>query len=56
VERRGDPRHEKAGSRVIGRRRDALSARARRWDEADVDAVPGELTGSVLAGRVPAGE
>jgi diamine N-acetyltransferase len=48
--------YENAGFRVIGRRRDALRAHGRRWDEVYMDAVPGEFTGSVLAGRVPTGE
>jgi diamine N-acetyltransferase len=45
--------YEKAGFRVIGRRRDALLANGRRWDEVLMDAVPADFTGSVLAGRMP---
>ena len=46
--------YEKAGFKLIGRRRDALVARGRRWDEIYMDAVASEFTGSVLAGRLPA--
>src|SRR4051794_16037925 len=46
--------YEKAGFRLIGRRRDALVARGRRWDEIYMDAVASEFTGSVLGGRLPA--
>jgi diamine N-acetyltransferase len=45
--------YEKAGFRLIGRRRDALLLNGRRWDEVYMDAVPGEFTGSVIAARVP---
>jgi RimJ/RimL family protein N-acetyltransferase len=48
--------YEKAGFKLIGRRRDALVARGRRWDEIYMDAVASEFTGSVLAGRLPAVE
>jgi RimJ/RimL family protein N-acetyltransferase len=45
--------YEKAGFRLIGRRRGALVVHGRRWDEIYMDAVPGEFTGSVLAGHLP---
>jgi diamine N-acetyltransferase len=45
--------YEKAGFRLIGRRRDALLLHGRRWDEIYMDAVASEFTGSVLAGRLP---
>ena len=48
--------YEKAGFRLIGRRRDAILRHGRRWDEILMDAVAGEFTGSVLAGRFPTGE
>jgi RimJ/RimL family protein N-acetyltransferase len=44
--------YEKAGFKLIGRRRDALVAHGRRWDEISMDAVASEFTGSVLAGRL----
>jgi diamine N-acetyltransferase len=46
--------YEKAGFKVIGRRRDAILAHGRRWDEVSMDALASEFEGSVLAGRVPA--
>jgi diamine N-acetyltransferase len=46
--------YEKAGFKLIGRRRDALLLRGRRWDEIYMDAVAGEFSGSVLAGCAPA--
>jgi diamine N-acetyltransferase len=42
--------YEKAGFRLIGRRRDALLLHGRRWDELYMDAVAEEFTGSVLPG------
>jgi diamine N-acetyltransferase len=48
--------YEKAGFRLIGRRRGALLLNGRRWDEIYMDAVPGDFTGSVLAGRLPGGQ
>jgi diamine N-acetyltransferase len=48
--------YEKAGFKLVGRRRDAILAHGRRWDEVLMDAVAGEFTGSVLAGRLPAAE
>jgi diamine N-acetyltransferase len=46
--------YEKAGFKVIGRRRQALLHHGRRWDEIYMDAVASEFSGSVLAGRLPA--
>jgi RimJ/RimL family protein N-acetyltransferase len=46
--------YEKAGFKVIGRRREALLHHGRRWDEIYMDAVASEFTGSVLGGRLPA--
>ena len=46
--------YEKAGFKLIGRRREALLHHGRRWDEIYMDAVAGEFTGSVLAERLPA--
>jgi diamine N-acetyltransferase len=46
--------YEKAGFKVVGRRRDALLHHGRRWDEIYMDAVASEFSGSVLAGRLPA--
>jgi diamine N-acetyltransferase len=46
--------YEKAGFKLIGRRRGALLHHGRRWDEIYMDAVASEFTGSVLAGRLPA--
>jgi diamine N-acetyltransferase len=48
--------YEKAGFRLVGRRREALLLNGRRWDEVYMDAVAGEFTGSVIAGRLPAAE
>ena len=48
--------YEKAGFKLIGRRRDAILAHGRRWDEVYMDAVADEFSGSVLAGRIPAAE
>jgi diamine N-acetyltransferase len=48
--------YEKAGFKLVGRRRDALVAHGRRWDEIYMDAVADEFAGSVLAGRPPAAE
>jgi diamine N-acetyltransferase len=47
--------YEKAGFRLIGRRRDAILAQGRRWDEVLMDAVASEFSGSVLAPRLPSG-
>jgi hypothetical protein len=44
--------YEKAGCRLLGRRRGALLLNGRRWDEISIDAVPGDLTDSVLAARL----
>jgi diamine N-acetyltransferase len=41
--------YEKAGFRLLGRRRQALLSAGRHIDEVLMDAVPGEFTGSVLA-------
>jgi diamine N-acetyltransferase len=46
--------YEKAGFKVLGRRREALLHHGRRWDVVYMDAVASEFTGSVLAGRLPA--
>jgi diamine N-acetyltransferase len=46
--------YEKAGFKVIGRRREALLHHGRRWDEIYMDAVASEFTGSVLGDRLPA--
>lgn len=46
--------YEKAGFRLVGRRRQALLHHGRRWDEILMDALASEFTGSVLAGRLPA--
>lgn len=46
--------YEKAGFRLVGRRRRALLHHGRRWDEIYMDALASEFTGSVLAGRLPA--
>jgi diamine N-acetyltransferase len=48
--------YEKAGFKLVGRRRDAILMHGRRWDEVLMDAVADEFEGSVLTGRVPAGE
>jgi diamine N-acetyltransferase len=48
--------YEKAGFKLVGRRRDALERHGRRWDEIYMDAVASEFTGSVLADRLPAPE
>ena len=48
--------YEKAGFKVIGRRREAIFRHGRQWDEIFMDALASEFTGSVLAGRVPAHE
>jgi diamine N-acetyltransferase len=40
--------YEKAGFRVVGRRREALLSGGRRVDEVIMDAVPADFTGSVL--------
>jgi diamine N-acetyltransferase len=48
--------YEKAGFKLVGRRRDALERHGRRWDEIYMDAVASEFSGSVLAGRLPAPE
>ena len=45
--------YDKAGFRVVGRRRDALVAHGRRWDEVYMDAVASEFQGSVVAARLP---
>jgi diamine N-acetyltransferase len=42
--------YEKAGFRLVGRRRDALVSGGRRIDEVIMDAVPGDFAGSVIAG------
>jgi diamine N-acetyltransferase len=41
--------YERAGFRVIGRRRDAVNALGRRWDSVLMDAVAGEFESPVLA-------
>ena len=56
LERGRDPRSENAGFRVIGRRRDALLAHGRRWDEVHTDALASEFSGSVPADGMPSGE
>jgi RimJ/RimL family protein N-acetyltransferase len=43
--------YEKAGFRLVGRRRDAVLSGGRRVDELLMDAVPADFTGSVLAHR-----
>jgi diamine N-acetyltransferase len=48
--------YEKAGFKLIGRRRDAIFGHGRRWDEILMDAVADEFTGSFLAGRFPTSE
>jgi diamine N-acetyltransferase len=48
--------YEKAGFRLVGRRRDAILMHGRRWDEIYMDAVADEFEGSVLTGRIPAAE
>jgi RimJ/RimL family protein N-acetyltransferase len=48
--------YEKAGFKLIGRRRDALLAQGRRWDEVFMDALASEFQGSVLAAGIPAAE
>jgi diamine N-acetyltransferase len=45
--------YEKAGFRLIGRRREALLHHGRRWDEIYMDALAREFSGSALAGRLP---
>jgi diamine N-acetyltransferase len=45
--------YERAGFKVIGRRREALLHHGRYWDEIFMDALASEFTGSVLAGRLP---
>ena len=40
--------YEKAGFRLVGRRREALLSRGRRVDEVIMDALASEFTGSVL--------
>jgi diamine N-acetyltransferase len=46
--------YEKAGFKVIGRRREALLHHGRRWDEIYMDALASEFTASVLGDRLPA--
>jgi RimJ/RimL family protein N-acetyltransferase len=48
--------YERAGFKLIGRRRDAILAHGRRWDEVYMDALASEFEGSVLAGRLPNAE
>ena len=48
--------YEKAGFKLIGRRRDAILRHGRRWDEILMDAVADEFTGPVVAGRLPTSE
>jgi RimJ/RimL family protein N-acetyltransferase len=48
--------YEHAGFRLIGRRRGAIVAHGRRWDDLYMDAVASEFSRSVLRGRLPAGE
>jgi diamine N-acetyltransferase len=48
--------YERAGFKLVGRRRDAILMHGRRWDEVYMDAVADEFSGSVLAGRIPAAE
>jgi diamine N-acetyltransferase len=43
--------YEKAGFRLVGRRREALLSGGRWVDEVIMDALASEFTGSVLAGR-----
>jgi diamine N-acetyltransferase len=43
--------YEKAGFRLVGRRRDALVSGGRRIDEVIMDAVPADLGESVLPRR-----
>ena len=47
--------YERAGFRVIGRRRDALSALGRRWDSILMDAVADEFESPVLGRLRPDG-
>jgi diamine N-acetyltransferase len=42
--------YEKAGFRLVGRRREALLSGGRRVDEVIMDALASEFTGSVIAG------
>jgi RimJ/RimL family protein N-acetyltransferase len=46
--------YEKAGFRLVGRRRGAAMSRGRRWDVVMMDALPEDLGGSRLAGHVAA--
>ena len=46
--------YEKAGFKLIGRRREALLHHGRYWDEIYMDALASDFTGSVLAARLPA--
>jgi diamine N-acetyltransferase len=46
--------YEKAGFKLVGRRREALLHHGRRWDEIYMDALASEFSGSALAGRLPA--
>jgi diamine N-acetyltransferase len=48
--------YEKAGFKLVGRRRDAILMHGRRWDEVLMDAVAEEFEGSVLTGRIPTAE
>jgi diamine N-acetyltransferase len=48
--------YERAGFKLVGRRRDAILMHGRRWDEVYMDAVADEFSGSVLAGGIPAAE
>jgi diamine N-acetyltransferase len=48
--------YERAGFKIIGRRRQALLHHGRRWDEIYMDAIASEFTGSVLSDRLPAFE
>jgi RimJ/RimL family protein N-acetyltransferase len=46
--------YEKAGFKLIGRRRGALLHLGRHWDEIYMDAIASEFSGSALADRLPA--
>jgi diamine N-acetyltransferase len=45
--------YEKAGFKLIGRRREAILAHGRRWDEVSMDALASEFGASVLGDRLP---
>jgi diamine N-acetyltransferase len=50
---RGRRAYERAGFRVIGRRRDSVLALGRRWDSILMDATAADFEGSVLGGPRP---